>query len=135
MGDRGLAAIAAAYGPQLHSLQLNYSRGWGEAGVGALAAACAQLQCFSAAASGVSDGALAALGTGCPALGFVCVDRCRQVSLDGVMRLLNCCPSVQLVEMAGIQRQSGAEQQAAFARWVQRRGLRFDARAGLLAAA
>lgn len=133
VGDRGLAAIAAALGSQLRSLQLNSTRGWGAQGGAALAARCPQLQCFSAAASGAEDDALAALGAGCPQLNFVCVDRCRDVTLDGVMRLVNRRPSLQYVELAGVQRQSPSEQQAAFGRWVQRRGLRFDPRSGLLA--
>ena len=134
VGDAGLSAIAAAYGPQLLSLQLNYTRRWGMWGAQALASRCTQLQFFSAASSGMTDDALAMLGS-CPQLAFVCIDRCRQLSLDGVMRLVNRCPTVQYVEMAGLFRQSPPEQQAAFSRMVQQRGMSYDARSGLLVAA
>lgn len=134
VSDAGLEAIAAAYGPQLKSLQLNYSRRWAARGVAALAAACTSLQCFAAAASaGLDDAGLAALGGGCTQLALVCVDRCTHVSLDGVMRLVNRCPGIKYVEMAGIHRQSHPEQQAAFGRWCQQRRLRYDPYSGLLA--
>lgn len=135
VGDAGLQVVAEAYGGQLRELTLNYSRRWGPRGVAALATRCAALRHFSAAASpGLDDASLSALGAGCPQLAYVRVDRCAHVSLDGVMRLVNRCPGVRLVAMAGIHCQSSAEQQAAFGRWAAQRGLRFDAPAGLLAA-
>lgn len=101
----------------------------------ALAGRCRELQSFSAASSGgLDDDGLAALGAGCPKLTFVGVDRCAQVTLDGIMRLANRCAALQVVGMAGVHGRAGAEQQAAFARWVEARGWRFDHRAGLLAA-
>ena len=133
VGDAGLAAIAAANGRQLQSLQLNYTRAWGQWGVLALAQHCKALQFFSAASSAITDDALSLLGGGCPALAFVCVDRCRQVSLDGIMRLVNRGLAVQYVEMAGVFGRSSAEQRAVFGAWVQRRGMQYDARSGLLA--
>ena len=135
VGDAGLEAIAEAYGPQLRELTLNYSRRWGGRGVAALAARCPALRAFSAAASpGLDDAGLSALGGGCPQLAYVRVDRCTHVSVDGVMRLVNRCPGVRLVAMAGVHRQSAPDQQAAFARWAAQRGLRYDAHAGVLAA-
>jgi hypothetical protein len=134
VGDAGLAAIAAAYGPQLRSLQLNYTRMWGQWGSMALAQRCRTLRVFSAASSAATDDALSLLGGGCPQLALVCVDRCCRVSLDGIMRLVNRGPSLQYVQMAGIYRRAAAEQRTAFDAWVQRRGLQFDARRGLLAA-
>lgn len=132
VGDPGLAAVAAAYGPQLTSLRLNYTRRWGAHGAAALAARCTALQCFSAACSPLTDDGLAALAAGCLHLAAVCVDRCARVSLDGVMRLVNRRPSVHRVQMAGIFRQSPGEQQAFFTAWARQHGLQYQPRSGLL---
>lgn len=139
MGDAGLAAIAAAYGCQLSALSLNYTRRWSGPALAGLAAACPRLQAFSAAAAvGMTDDALAALGASCRELVLVRADRCPGVTLDGVLRLVNRSTNqeggglLQRVEMAGVWRQSGPEQQALFERWVQARGFHFDARGGVL---
>lgn len=132
--DAGLADIATAYGPRLRSLRINYTRAWGQWGALALAQRCRSLRAFSAASSAATDDTLSLLGGGCQQLALVCVNRCPRVSLDGIMRLVNRGPSLQCVQMAGIYRRATAEQRSAFDAWVQRRGMRFDARSGLLAA-
>ncbi|KAL4421823.1 hypothetical protein ABPG77_001612 [Micractinium sp. CCAP 211/92] len=139
VGDDGLAAIAAAYGHQLAALSLNYTQHWSGRALAELAAACPRLQAFSAvAAAGLTDDALAALGASCHELVAVRVDRCPDVTLDGVLRLVNRSTNheggstLQEVEMAGVWRQSSPEQQAFFERWVRARGFHFDARGGLL---
>lgn len=139
VGDLGLETVAVAYGPRLTTLVLNYTKQWGARGAVAVAAACPGLQAFSAvAAPGVTDDSLAALGASCRQLSFVCVDRCPNVTLDGVLRLVNRSGNgeggsvLRAVELAGVFRQSAREQQTFFGHWVAARGFHFDVRTGVL---
>ena len=152
VGDEGLAALAAAFGPRLRYLALNYSPGWSGAALARLVGACPLLESFSAVRSpGVSDDALGTLGALCPRLVAVCVDRCRRVTLDGVMRLVNAASSaadgggggggggfvgpLRRVQLAGVYAQSPPGQQLFFGHWAAARDLRWDARRGALTAA
>lgn len=124
--EEGLISIAVAYNSQLQSLKLNYTHWcWGFASAQAAGERCKGLEIFSACSSSIDDESLYIITRGCrKSLRLLCVDRCKNVSLECIQRVVRENLSLECVQMSGIARHlvSRREQAIMFSRWAEDHG-------------
>jgi hypothetical protein len=96
-GSKGCDGVVHALGRHCPLLESVVAAGISDDGVHALVAGCKHLSNIRFNNSSIADSALRVIGQHCRGLEFVRFDRCENITEAGLMRLVECCPTIVIL--------------------------------------